>query len=646
VPDVAIGTYCGERRLVVAGGINVSTYAMLQRHAADLPEEIRRSALVFVDEAHHAMTPRRMSVLAHGFHALAVRVALTATPDYDSERRLELFFPALIHEITLAEALELELLAPLRVWVAEVDTDGSRVRFVAGDFEPEVLGRLMSSAPFFRSVEVFRYDPEHALIPCLIACASRQQAYDLHQYLARHRPRDRPAPALLLGDAPRDERDRVLTQFDAGAVDTIVQVGVLIEGWSSPRCKLLLDLAPSMSRVRATQKYFRVMTRHADHEARIFVIVPKTLPAMPILPVDLFGGLLDEYVCGQLIGASAPPASAAPILHAPRTPIDGVEVQTRVVLATRHDRPALDPAADRATIREVLESNTTFDPQTCGIYEFAGLSFDHPLFTGRGDFLLRWLRVPGNREGYHRFLGRIYPDAAATLILTQAGTRFVDTWCAEDLRRFRTVLHTPSLDGIAEEPFASSWRALTGVAPSVVETPESACIARQQWQLVLSLLPRLNRRQRTMLIEAFGLFGRPARTSSELAGIAEVSTSRVSQIVRRTLRKLRRWAEVAELPYADDEMKEEAARRQAEANAARERHLAELVERQANVWQTAARLLAGQSVVDHAEAHRQLVELQGAVRGHGVHEAFEVQLAELRARTSIRQAFWDRWDGQ
>jgi hypothetical protein len=95
VPDVAIGTYCGERRLVVAGGINVSTYAMLQRHAADLPEEIRRSALVFVDEAHHAMTPRRMSVLAHGFHALAVRVALTATPDYDSERRLELFFPAL-----------------------------------------------------------------------------------------------------------------------------------------------------------------------------------------------------------------------------------------------------------------------------------------------------------------------------------------------------------------------------------------------------------------------------------------------------------------------------------------------------------------------------------------------------------------------
>ena len=30
VPDVAIGTFCGEGNLVVADGINVITYAMLQ----------------------------------------------------------------------------------------------------------------------------------------------------------------------------------------------------------------------------------------------------------------------------------------------------------------------------------------------------------------------------------------------------------------------------------------------------------------------------------------------------------------------------------------------------------------------------------------------------------------------------------------
>ncbi len=141
VPGVAIGTYCGERKLVVSGGVNVITYAMLHRHAAELPPELARSALVFVDEAHHAMTPGRMAILAQRFDPLAVRVALTATPDYDAERRLEYFFPELIHEITLDEALALDLLAPLRVWVAEVDADASSVRFIAGDFEADLLGR-------------------------------------------------------------------------------------------------------------------------------------------------------------------------------------------------------------------------------------------------------------------------------------------------------------------------------------------------------------------------------------------------------------------------------------------------------------------------------------------------------------------------
>jgi hypothetical protein len=35
VPGVEIGTYCGERKLVARGGINVVTYAMLgSRHRA------------------------------------------------------------------------------------------------------------------------------------------------------------------------------------------------------------------------------------------------------------------------------------------------------------------------------------------------------------------------------------------------------------------------------------------------------------------------------------------------------------------------------------------------------------------------------------------------------------------------------------
>ena len=123
VPGVEIGSYGGGHDHVVAHGVNVTTYAMLQAHAAEIPVELRRAALVFVDEAHHAMTAARHTLLASAFDRLAVRVALTATPDYDAERRLERFFPDLVHEVTLEEALALGLLASLRAWVVEIDAD-------------------------------------------------------------------------------------------------------------------------------------------------------------------------------------------------------------------------------------------------------------------------------------------------------------------------------------------------------------------------------------------------------------------------------------------------------------------------------------------------------------------------------------------
>lgn len=649
MPGVAIGSYCGEHSHVVDHGINVVTYAMLQTHAAELPAEIRRAALVFVDEAHHAMTPSRSAILSRAFDPLALRVALTATPDYGGERRLAHYFPDLIHEITLDEAMALDLLAPLRVWVAEVDADGSRVRFVAGDFQIDDLGRLMSSAPFFRAVEVFRYDPENAHLPCLIACTSRQQAYDLFQYLGRHRPRGAPAPVLVLGDTAREDRERSLARFEGGAVDTIIQVGVLVEGWSSPHCKLLLDLAPSMSRVRATQKYFRVMTRHGSQEARIVVMLPADLPAIPVLPMDLFGGELGEYVCGQLVGRPAT-GTIAPILRSPGTPIAGVELKSRIVVTGAIDKPTLDPSSP-AEIRQVLETNPEFNPETCGVYRFAGLWFRHRRFTGRGDFLLRWLKVPMTRDGYDRWLGRLYPEASANRILAQQGERYPDRWCANDVRWFLRALCKPSLEGRPEEPFASTWYAISAIPPRQPESPEARCIVRQDWNLAFMLLSRLKRRRRMVLIHRYGLFGAEETTLSELSELAAVSCERVRQILKHALSQLRWWRRFAESSDVlrvspDSRILADATQRQADIEATRIRRLDELFAQQDVVWEAARRELSGRSPTEHHAAGVLLRELREAADRHGARSAFEIRVSELRARTSRARRFWRRWAEQ
>lgn len=543
LPGVKIGSYYGEVKRVVEHGVNVVTYAMLQKSGrhGELPQPICTAGLVLVDEAHHAMTPARTALLQQAFDPLAIRIALTATPDFDEERALCRFFPDLVHEITLEEALELELLAPLRVWVAEVDADASSVRFISDDYDFETLGRLMSTAPFFRAVEVFRYDPDNQDRACLIACASRQQAYDLYQYLCQHRPAGRPAPRLILGDTAPDKRRSRLEQFERGEIDTLIQVGVLIEGWNAPRCKLLLDLAPSASRVRATQKYFRVMTRHAGAEARIFVLLPRDLPSLPVVPMELFGRSLTEYECGQVIGGGDDPgAGVAPIQRLAGTPVEGVHLRKRIVLTARLEKPALDPGR-RDDVRAVIASCPDFDPAVpCGLHRFRGLLFQHPLFFGRGEFLLRWLGVSARRDQYHALLDRLYPEHAADRMLAQEQEAYRDAWCAADREHFEQALvGEPTSEACGpEEPFASTWRALTGVIETSPESAEDLLIQREREAVVGDLVEQLPVRKRRMVIARFGLFGQPEGTLEQVGALEDISRERVRSIVSLALRRL------------------------------------------------------------------------------------------------------------
>ena len=532
LPGLPVGVYFSERKELVDHGVNVTTYQILQRDLASgaIPACIAASALIFADEAHHALTEDRVALLSSAFHPGAVRVALTATPDYDDERVLCRYFPALIHELTLEEAMDLQLLAPLRLWVVEVDADASQVRVLASDYEEESLGRVMSAAPFARAVQVFRYLPQNRDRPTLIACASRQQAQDLRAYLSAHRPRDTPPPALILGDTPSAARELGLELFERGDIDTLIQVGVLIEGWNSPRCKLLIDLAPSLSRVRATQKYCRVMTRQGDREARIYVLLPTGLPKLPILPTELFGPSQRSYECGALLGASPRLSSGTPALDlVDGGVISGVTLKKRVVLQTAVTRPLLRRDRPR-DIARVLRSCRDFDPACpVGVFHFRGLWFDHPLFRGRGEFLLRWLGIAATRVAYLRLLSRLFPDAPGSLLLAADGLRD-PPWCREDRRALRRALRQGDPgDPAAVEAFRQCWRAVTGHQADAQLDPE-ARVLRQEERLLLGYALRFLPLPRRRAVALFhGLLDQRQTTYDGIAIADEVTCERIRQ---------------------------------------------------------------------------------------------------------------------
>lgn len=541
LPGLPVGTYFSDRKSLVAAGVNVTTYSILLRdHAAGaVPAPIAGAALVFADEAHRAMSASRMSLLRSAFAPRAVRVALTATPDYDDDRVLCRHFPRLIHEVTAEEAMALGLLAPARLWVAEVDAAGSTVTIAVGEYDDRVLGRVMSEAPFARAVEVYRYDGANRALPAMIACVSRQQAHDLRAYLSARPRHGAPPPALILGDTPAAERVAALADFEAGRIDTLIQVGVLIEGWNSPRCKLLIDLAPTLSRVRATQKYYRVMTRDGDHEARIVVLLPRDLPEPPVLPFELFGAST-RYACGDLLGELVPNRVDPRPVITDGAPVEGVKLLERVVLTGRVVAPRLD--RDRPDdVRAVLASCRAFDAGSpCGLGAFRRLGFEHPLFTGRGEFLLRWLRVAPTTAAFAAWLTWIYPDGgAARLLLDDEHT---GEWpsCDADAQH---LMHALTAEGAGrDEDFADGWRALAG-ADGVVDgqafDPLERLVRREEAHEVARLVFSLKPSHLDRVVRLRGLWGERPQLVREIAEEDQLSRPRVGQIDAMALRRLR-----------------------------------------------------------------------------------------------------------
>lgn len=544
MPDVQIGLYYGEIKQAVDHGVNITTYATLQRHfySGKLPNAIRRSALVFLDEAHHAMTASRVETVNKAFEEKAIRIAITATPDYNQNRQLHQFFPKLIHELELFDAFELGLLAPARMWVIEVDADASTVRFIAGDYEQETLGRLMSSSPFFKAVQVFRYSESNLKIPSIITCSSRQQAHDLWTYLKNHKPKDSSIAGLILGDTPQKERERLLSDFECGVVDTLIQVGVLIEGWNSPRCKLLLDLAPSLSRVRATQKYFRVMTRDKDKEARIVVILPRYLPRQPILPIDLILKPGENYFCGDLIESSRKNSvhTRRSIDIPAKSPIQSVKVKSRIVASASLIKPSLNPD-NLNQIRQVLASCSAFNVDLpYGYFGFRRLFFNDPLFVGTGATLLRYLGIPNGKKAYFMLMAKLFPEETGSLIINRnGGLEHAKTdSCLQDFNYIKQAALAPNDNGGKPlEPFTSTLNALCGGIKEIASA-EEVLLIREQIDQIYNLLPELDCRQQLIMIHRLGLFGKSECTWKELSIKLDVSSERVRQIFWTAARKL------------------------------------------------------------------------------------------------------------
>lgn len=567
LPDKKIAKYTGtEKDPLSSADVIVATYQIGQadvRRIGALPDALRAMPIVFADEGHESTTEKRMHVMREQFDPQTLRVALSGTPDYSETRRLEQFYPDLIHTLRTPEAVELGLLSPFQYWVFEINLDGSKVDVTGGDYNPADMGRLMSGLPVFKLMEQLRYHVQNRDVPALVCFRTKQQANDAAEYLRRIKPEGSGSIEAVTEDTP--DRQKVLDAFDAGQVDTLLTVHVLLRGWDAPSCKLLLDFDPSLSPVRAGQKYTRPLTKTGPEDsriARIYSVIPSRLRYQPLLPPDVLVEQDMEYPPGSVIGKVNPEKKIAPTQIVPLPErIENVKVTPLTSLREQGGLGAIKiERRDTALIRKIvisgfaaardIESEEVWLTETLYAYrQFQNTFFSHEKFKGYGRVLL-WALGIKNQEQFHEFVTEVFPDQRGTAILAHnSRTDHTMLHRASRLKAFQETAHESDSAREAQMLTENLHRKLDRdglrqaiadafLGPDKDETTKSPdeddMILREA---IADAIERLSTRERDVLFSNII----EEETFKGLGERHQKSVERERQILSKALRKLRRW---------------------------------------------------------------------------------------------------------
>jgi DNA repair protein RadD len=208
--------------------------------------------LIVIDEAHHATAGSWKRVMDHWPDAL--RLGVTATPVRLDGRGLSAVFDRLIHGPSVADLIFTDYLVNSRMYAPPAVADLSALKRRAGDFATDQATAAMDR-PTVTGDAIDHYQRLAKGQRAIVFCCSVQHAEHVAaQFLAAGIP-----AATLLGTAASHDRDATVARFDAGAVQVLVTVDVVSEGFDIPAASCAILLRPTQSLGLYLQQVGRVL---------------------------------------------------------------------------------------------------------------------------------------------------------------------------------------------------------------------------------------------------------------------------------------------------------------------------------------------------------------------------------------------------
>lgn len=242
-PDVEKGT---QRASLNAKVVIASVQSLRGKRLARFARD--HFALVIVDECHRVTAATYRAILDHFGEAKILGV--TATPDRADGAPLGDIFESVAFRYEIRQAIREAYLVPIaarRVVVDSVDLSGIGSR--GGDLAQDELAAVMETERAIRGV----------VDPLLDLARDRQTVVfgvDVaHATLLADRINElRPGAArMVCGETAEHERERILSDFEAGEFQFLTNVDVLTEGWDCAAVSCIAMVRPTKSRARYVQ---------------------------------------------------------------------------------------------------------------------------------------------------------------------------------------------------------------------------------------------------------------------------------------------------------------------------------------------------------------------------------------------------------
>jgi superfamily II DNA or RNA helicase len=219
----------------------------------------RAFGYIVIDEAHHATAKSYRAVLR--YFDPQFLLGLTGTPDRaDGQNALEVFKQT-AHHMDMETAVKGGVLCDVRAFRVDTNVDLSQVRFNGNLYNQKDLESRVS-VPSRNQLIVDTYAANVPGRPAVTFCVSVAHAEEM----ARLFTAAGFAAKAVSGRLRREERQRILDEYDKGGIKVLCACDVLNEGWDAPQTEVLMMARPTLSKVIYQQQIGRGMRTHPGKE--------------------------------------------------------------------------------------------------------------------------------------------------------------------------------------------------------------------------------------------------------------------------------------------------------------------------------------------------------------------------------------------